>query len=236
MPQFRQAFSTLTAREEKADAPPKATPGAAAQPVSDLPLIEVPAAAGNSNLMGILLTGDGGWGVTDRGIAQSLAAKGIPVVGLNSLRYFWTQRTIEQTAADLARILRYYSALWKRTEVIVIGYSFGADVLPFMLNRMPGESAQKIKVIALLGLSSTADFQFHWTDWITTRKRATSQMVLPEVERLRGRKMLCFYGTEDDSLCTELDPGLAKAVPISGGHRFGKGYQPIVDAILQEAR
>ena len=31
-------------------------------------------------------------------------------------------------------------------------------------------------------------------------------------------------------------PGLVKAIAIQGGHRFGKGYQPIVDAILQEAQ
>ena len=117
----------------------------------------------------------------------------------------------------------------------MIGYSFGADVLPFILNRLPGESLQKIKVIAFLGLSSTADFQFHLTDWLGSRRRSTAQMVRPEVEKLRGRKMLCFYGTDDDdALCGQLDQGLVKAIPIQGGHRFGRGYQPIVDAILKE--
>jgi type IV secretory pathway VirJ component len=237
MPQFKQAFSSVTARAEKENAPPKAASDGKTQPISDLPVIEVPSTGGNTNIMGILITGDGGWGVTDRGIAQSLAAKGIPVVGLNSLHYFWSKKTAEQAATDLNRILQHYSTLWNRTEVVVVGYSFGADVLPFMLNRIPAENLQKIKVISLLGLSSTADFQFHVTDWFTNRKRSTSQMVRPEVEKLRGRKILCFYGTEDDdALCGQLDPGLARAIPIQSGHRFGKGYQPIVDAILKEAQ
>ena len=235
MPQFKQAFSSIAAKAEKEEAPPKTASDAGSRPLSDLPLVEVPASGGNTSLMGILISGDGGWGVTDRGIAQGLAAKGIPVVGLNSLHYFWKQKTVEQTAADLDRILQHYTALWKRSEVVVVGYSLGADVLPFMLNRIPAESLQKIKVIALLGLSPTADFQFHLTDWIAARKRSTSRMVRPEVEKLRGKRMLCFYGTEDeDELCAQLDPGLAMAIPIQGGHRFGKGYQPIVDAILQE--
>ena len=237
LPQFRQAFSRIASKAEKENGTPKTLSGGTLQPLSDLPLVEVPATGGNTNLMGIIITGDGGWGVTDRGIAKSLAARGIPVVGLNSLHYFWKRKTIEQTAVDLDRILKYYSALWKRTEVIVIGYSFGADVLPFMLNRIPEESLQKIKVIAYLGLSSNADFQFHWTDWISSRKRSTSQPVRPEVEKLRGRKMICFYGTEDDdALCGQLDSGLVKSIPIVGGHRFGRGYQPIVNAILQEAQ
>jgi len=187
--------------------------------------------------MGVIITGDGGWGVTDRGIAQKLAANGIPVVGLNSLHYFWKQKTAEQAAADLNRILQHYGAIWNQTEVVVVGYSFGADVLPFMLNRIPGETLQKIRVITFLGLSSTADFQFHLTDWFSNRERSTSQKVRPEVERLRGKKILCFYGTDDeDALCKNLDPGLAKVIPIQGGHRSGKDYQPIVDAILQEIK
>jgi type IV secretory pathway VirJ component len=234
MPQFRQAFSAIAAKTEKETAPAS---NGTQQSLSDLPLIEVPATGVNTNLMGIIITGDGGWGVTDRGIAKSLAARGIPVVGLNSLRYFWKQKTPEQTAADLNRILQHYCALWKRKEAVVIGYSFGADVLPFMLNLIPGENLQKIRVITLLGPGSTADFQFHITDWFASRNRSTSLMVRPQVEKLRGRKILCFYGTEDgDALCGQLDPGLVKAIPIEGGHRFGKNYQSIVDAILQEAQ
>jgi type IV secretory pathway VirJ component len=235
MPQFKQAFSSITARAKKEDAAPKVKSNGESQSLSDLPLVEVPATRGHSNIMGVIITGDGGWGVTDRGIAQNLAAVGIPVVGLNSLRYFWNRKTPEQTAADLNRILQHYSALWHRGEVIVIGYSFGADVLPFALNRIPRESQQIIKTVAFLGLSSTADFQFHLTDWFGSRKRSTAQMVRPEVEKLRGRKMLCFYGTDDaNAICGQLDQGLVKAIPIPGGHRYGKGYQPIVDAILQE--
>jgi type IV secretory pathway VirJ component len=127
--------------------------------------------------------------------------------------------------------------VWNRTGAVIIGYSFGADVLPFALNRIPEESLKKIKAIAFLGLSSTADFRFHLTDWLASWKRSTSQMVRPEVEKLRGKKILCFYGTEDDdALCRQLDAGLAKVITIQGGHRFGKDYQPIVEAILKESQ
>jgi type IV secretory pathway VirJ component len=206
----------------------------ASQPLSDLPLIEVPATGGNADLTGILITGDGGYGVTDRGIAESLAAKGIPVVVLNSLHYFWKQKNADQAAVDLNRILQYYCALWKRNRVVVIGYSFGADVLPFMLNRIPKDSLQKINAIALLAPGSTADFQFHLIDWFVNHKRSTAQPVRPEIEKLRGQTILCFYGTGDgDALCSDLDASLVKTIPLKGGHRFGKDYQPIVDEILK---
>jgi type IV secretory pathway VirJ component len=237
MPQFKQAFSSLITSAEKGDARTKSASDSKSQPLPDLPVVEVPAAGANTDLMGIIITGDGGFGVTDRGIAQNLAAKGIPVVALNSLHYFWKRKTPEQAASDFNQILQHYSALWNRSEVVVVGYSFGADVLPFILNRIPPESLQRIKAITLLGLGSSVDFQFHFTDWFSSRKHSDSQMVRPEVEKLRGKRILCFYGTEDsDELCGHLDPGLAKAIPIPGGHRFGRGYQPIVDAILQEVK
>jgi type IV secretory pathway VirJ component len=237
MPEFREAFSDITARAEKEEAALTATLDRESSPLSNLPLIEVPATGADTDLMGILITGDGGWGVSDRGIARGLAENGIPVVGLNSLRYFWKRKTPEQTAADMERILQHYSALWKRQKVVVVGYSFGADVLPFMLNRISSDNLRKIEVIALLGPSSTADFQFHWTDWLTNRARSTARPVLPEIEKLRGKKILCFYGAEDeDALCGKLEPGLARIIVLPGGHRLGRSYQPVVDAILREIR
>src|SRR6185369_2177539 len=60
-----------------------------------LPLIEIPAllpAGAQRDAMAVLLTGDGGWAVTARGLSRELAKGGIPVVGWNSLRYFLTRK------------------------------------------------------------------------------------------------------------------------------------------------
>ena len=76
-----------------------------------------------SALMAVVISGDGGWAGLDKEVAGALAAKGIPVVGVNSLQYFWTARTPDGIARDLERILRRYLALWNRQEVMLIGYS-----------------------------------------------------------------------------------------------------------------
>jgi len=230
MPQFREAF----ARVAKVEVNPP--PRAGTESVGDLPLIEVPAGGSAGDLMAVHVTGDGGWGVTDRGIAKALADHGIPVVGLNALQYFWKRRTPEQTANDIDRIIRHYTADWGKKKVVLIGYSFGADVLPFVLNRLPSDTKAKIQLVAFLGLSDSADFEFHLLNWLTARNRPTSLPVRPEVERLRGMKILCFYGTEDkDALCPSLEPGLAESIPLQSGHRFGRGFEPVVDTILEAA-
>jgi len=141
LPQFRQAVITLTA-----PAPPAPRPEA----VSDLPLVEVPA-PGSAPYLAVMLSGDGGWASLDKEVAGVLAGKGMPVVGLNSLQYFWSARTPEQLAADLARVLRHYLTAWGKSKVVLAGYSFGADVLPFAVSRLPAELRNAVALVALLG-------------------------------------------------------------------------------------
>ena len=237
LPQFRKAFSSIIESVENEQVLPKPGANGSIAPLSDLPIIEVPAKGRTTNLMGVLITGDGGWAVADKGIAESLADRGISVVGLNSLRYFWKKRTVESTAQDLNRILQHYSVSWNRSEVIVIGYSLGADVLPFMLNRIPKERLRMVKAIALLGPSATAEFEFHIGNWMLDRKRPSAQPILPELEKLRGKNLICLYGTQDgEAICPKLPSGLAKIIPLHSGHRIGKNYEPIVDAILKQLR
>ncbi len=56
------------------------------------------------------MSGDGGWAGIDQAVAAALSARGIPVVGLDSLRYYWTARTPSGVASDTDRMIRYYLA------------------------------------------------------------------------------------------------------------------------------
>ena len=49
--------------------------------------------------MAVIYSGDGGWRDIDKDIAGALQEKGIPVVGVDSLRYFWSEKTPDQVAA-----------------------------------------------------------------------------------------------------------------------------------------
>ena len=203
--------------------------------LADLPLTEIPSAAGSSNFLAVHITGDGGYGTTDRGLSETLAAHGIPAVALNSLHYFWKKRTPEEGAADLQRILEHYRLTWHKEKYILIGYSMGADVLPFMLTRVPKSSLERVALVALLGPGPRAAFQFHLTQWLGRPPDDSKLNVQPELEKLRGIRMLCFAGDEDkEAICDRLDPGLAKPVALEGGHRIGAHYLPVADVILRE--
>ncbi len=230
LPQFKQAFSRLVAQQESEPLPHVAE-------LIDLPLVEVPASGTGNNLMALHITGDGGWGVADKGLSHSLAAQGIPVIALNALKYFWTKRTPEGTAKDVERVLQYYLSAWQKEKLVLVGYSFGADILPFVFNRLPDEIRNKVQLLVFLGPSANAQFEFHLTNWLGGAAPETNYPVLPEVQKLKGTRMLCFYGDEEnDSLCKKLDPRLAKVVERKGGHRLGGNYAPVAEAILSEVR
>jgi type IV secretory pathway VirJ component len=117
-------------------------------------------------------------------------------------------------------------------KAVLIGYSFGAEVLPFLENRLPPDLQDKVELIALLGPGLTADFEFHLTDWLGNLSSKTARPILPEVEKLKEMKILCFYGEEEkESLCKDLTGNLVVQVPFPGGHHFDGDYQDIAERI-----
>jgi len=228
MPQFRQAFLQLVARK-RAVRPEEE--GA----LKDLPLVEVPSKVADPDLFAVVISGDGGWAGIDRYLADTLSSKGVSVVGLNSLQYFWKARTPDGAARDLGRIVAHYLTSWQKREVILIGYSRGADVLPFMANRLPRELLDRVRLIVLLGPGEKVGFQFHVKEWIGEPSGKDVLPVLPEVVKLKGKKILCFHGIkETDSLCQNLDASLGKVIDMKGGHHFGGKYETLAEAILKE--
>ena len=187
--------------------------------VADLPIVEV-AVASPGSLMAVLLTGDGGWAASDKAMAAALAAHGVPVVGVDSRAYLMHGRTPDQLGEDLRRILRHYVAAWHRPQVIVAGYSRGAELAPFMVARLPDDLRRRVALVALLGPSKSTSFRFHWVDLVLSQPRGADVPVPPEIEKLRGIPTQCIYGTKDpDAICAALDSTLAQPIARNRGHR-----------------
>ncbi|HEV7356873.1 MAG TPA: AcvB/VirJ family lysyl-phosphatidylglycerol hydrolase [Steroidobacteraceae bacterium] len=224
------AFAKLaTANSNRAIAPPAE--------LGDLPVVEVAAKPGTapSDAFAIMMSGDGGWAGIDQDIAAALTAKGIAVVGLDSLRYYWTARTPQGVATDTDRLIRYYLAHFGKKRVLLIGYSQGADVLPFAVNRLPAPTKAVVSLMAVLGMSEHALFEFHVSSWIADDNSGPE--TLPEVNNISGMPVLCIYGEDEhDSLCPKLDPNKFKIVKVKGGHHFDGNYADLADHIVSAAK
>jgi type IV secretory pathway VirJ component len=199
-----------------------------------LPLVEVPATNGTSDTLVVFVSGDGGWAAIDKSIARVLADHGMPVVGLNALKYFWKKRTPETAARDLQSILESYLAAWKKSRAVIIGYSRGADVLPAMINRIPADLQSKIRLVTLLGPSPRVEFEFHLIDW--AHDNSTGLPVKPELDRLTPN-VLCVWGEDDrDSLCNGLVGPHIQVVTLKGAHHFDGGYEKLATIVLEKLK
>ena len=202
--------------------------------LAGLPIIEIPSKQ-PGDALAVLISGDGGWAGIDRAVAATLAEKGIAVVGLDSLRYFWNERTPHSTAADVERIVQHYLAAWEKREVVLIGYSQGADVLPFVVNRLPAPTRSHIRLAAMLGLGERAAFEFHLANWLSPDED-DGLPIDPELRRMSAVRALCVYSDEDESSCPEAASATLRAVSLPGGHHFGGDYDRVAALILEQLR
>ena len=201
--------------------------------VSDLPLVELPAAH-PTDMLAIVISGDGGWRDLDKTIAEAMQKDGINVVGWDALRYFWSEKTPAQTSHDLGRVIKTYSARWHAKHVALIGYSFGADVMPFAYNRLPEPLRQEVSYMSLLGFAPDADFQIRVTGWLGMPASDKALKVRPELDKVPPSIVQCVYGEkEDETLCPALVNTGIEVVKTTGAHHFDGDYGVLAAKIIE---
>ncbi len=212
--------------------------------ISQLPLIEIPthlsSTTPTSNTLAIIISGDGGWANIDKDIANALASKGIAVVGWNSLEYFWEEKTPDIAGKDLQGVINHYLNAWKKTKLIMIGFSMGADVMPFMVNRLDKDTQANILSVNLLNPSTSVDFVFHLSGWLQNNKEA-SHKLYPEVKDWKDWPSNCFYSETKESLCETIQENLGQKPDkqqlfyLPGDHHFNGNYQQLIELILKNS-
>ncbi|WP_336487528.1 AcvB/VirJ family lysyl-phosphatidylglycerol hydrolase [Methylobacterium nigriterrae] len=197
-----------------------------------LPLVDHPA-IGPARALAVFYSGDGGWRDIDKTIGEWLARQGVHVVGVDALRYFWSDKSPQTIAADTAAIVRAADPSG-RLPVMVLGYSFGADVFPFAWPHLGADLQDRITLVALLGPGRSTGFSVSVKGWLGL---GGEHAVVPQIAAIPPAKVLCLYGSaEKDPGCTD---ALLSGVPrlrLEGGHHFDGDYPGIARRILDAAR
>ncbi len=210
-----------------------------AQGFENLGLHEVPGAGPRGNTLALLISGDGGWAAIDKDIARTLSDSGISVVGLNAKSYLGTRRTPDEFAATVDRILRHYLEAWGRERIILVGYSRGAVVAPFIVTRLPADLRARIDLVAMLGLGLHAGFHVTLFDLLGTTTNPKDPPVEPEIRQLADAKvpMLCIYGLDErESFCRDAPEGWMTKIARRGAHHFDGNHAALVGDILTQLK
>jgi type IV secretory pathway VirJ component len=204
----------------------------------DLPLVEARAVA-PGHTIALVLSGDGNWAESVKEITRALNRAGVSVIGLKSRAYLTSgpTHTPETVTRDVLSILEAYGRAWQADTVLMIGYSRGANLLPFVLNRLPPAWMAKVGLLALISGGRNASFEFHLADLVSSKARPTDLALAPEVDRITGVRVLCVYGSDDENaVCPALRPGTARILVRPGGHHMDKDFEALGAAIVAEWR
>ncbi|MFQ0814162.1 virulence factor [Brucella anthropi] len=198
-----------------------------------LPVVDLPAKGGKADLVAVFYSGDGGWRDLDKSIGEWLQAHGVHVIGVDSLRYFWSERTPEEIASDTTAMIKKVDPT-NRLPVAVLGYSFGADTFPFAWKYLDPAIQDRTKLIGLLGVETTTTFQVSIEGWLGMDG---DKDVVPAISTIPLDRVVCVYGEEeDDTACTAAELKGMDVMKLAGGHHFDENYEPIAASLLEKMR
>lgn len=179
------------------------------------------------------ISGDGGFNKFSLGFCEALNQHGFDVVALNSKSYFYDKKTPGQTANDISEFLLKKLEGRASRQIAFIGYSFGADVLPFILNRLPKNILENVAVSFMMASSGNTDFEVHWFDMLGSGKKR-SMDVVSEINKIQNSKLVIITGSDDDNLdINGITLNKYTLVVLPGGHHFNGDIDEIVEKIMK---
>jgi len=170
----------------------------------------------------IFLTGDFGFLNFDKEIVHYLNVKNASVVVLNSKSYFGSAKSPVQMGHDLGSIINQYNKKWNKHKVVIMGYSMGAEVIPFGVNRMDEKSRLKIMDVILIAPGQKAIFRLKPTDYLFEDKKGTD--IYTELLKMRGQRSYIICDDSQISICRKNLEGVTDHDFLGGGHHFGRDF------------
>lgn len=201
-----------------------------------MPVEEHPAAGGGGDTLVVLYSGDGGSRGGNRKISADLAARGVPVVDVDSLAYFWRKRSIAKDAAELEALIDHYAQVWHASKVVLAGYSFGGSALPLIAGALPASVWKRVRSVVLIAPRDYVELTLRPHSWINI-KPPHAPPLEADLRALGNARVVCVYGEKDGlAACPRLPAGLVEVRKLAGGHTFGGHYAPVAAILEGEAR
>ncbi len=136
---------------------------------------------------------------------------------INARSYFWKKKTPQEAAADIANFL---SRQPLPQHLLFIGYSFGADVLPFIISNLPAAVKAKVTELVIIAPAASTDFEVHLTEMLGLNK-VHAYKVADGLNALSSPKTLAIIDADDTEFQFNLIhlPGF-RLIKLTGGHHF----------------
>lgn len=185
----------------------------------------------------VFVSGDAGlprWSLGKQ-VAQRLAAEDYSVTAVDSLSAFSKRRSPEQAGSILAAAMHEAMRRNPDAPIVLIGQSFGSDIIPIAVAHLPAELRSRIARIILTVPGTQAYLQVSPAEMLGTAR--PDLPLLPFVRRLPPVPLTCIYGIQEpDSLCRAISGPNIRTVALSGGHGLHRDVDTVFVVVERALR
>jgi type IV secretory pathway VirJ component len=168
--------------------------------------------------------------------SRGLTEHGIPVVGITTPALFARPRTRDELDAIVADGIRTALARTGAKRVVVMGQSYGADIVQTGLADLPASLRARVAAIVLILPGNTVFYRADPSGLLYDHGTPDS-MGATTGNRLTWAPLTCIYGVEEtDSLCPLLTIPNARKVGMPGGHNIRHDANGLLAHVLAAIR
>ncbi|RMB51965.1 virulence protein VirJ [Sphingomonas sp. PP-CE-3A-406] len=168
--------------------------------------------------------------------SRGLTEHGIPVVGITTPALFAHHRTRQELDAIIADGVRAALARTGAKRVVVMGQSYGADIVQTGLANLPTDLRTRVAAIVLILPGDTVFYRADPSSLLYDHGTPDS-MGATTGTRLTWAPVTCIYGLEEtDSLCPLLTTTNARKVGMPGGHNIHHDADGLLRHVLAAIR
>jgi type IV secretory pathway VirJ component len=170
-----------------------------------------------------------------RSLVERFAATGMPVVSVNCLNYFRTERTADDAARLLDTAIDRALAVPGTRRLILVGQSFGADMLQASLASVAPKLRQRLVMTVLVVPPDTTLFRASPGEIFGFGE--TGSPAISTRRPIDSMPILCIQGAEEtDSLCPLLRSTNVEKRVLPGGHMLDFDADRLFAAIAPRVR
>jgi type IV secretory pathway VirJ component len=166
---------------------------------------------------------------------QSLNKEGYAVIGLNAKDYFWNKKKPQEAATAIEEAINGSNKEWKRKSIVLIGYSFGADVSPFMLTHFSATLSNKVNHLILLSPSAKTDFEIHLLQMLGWGKD-DGESVPKEINKISKPVTIIVGDDENEFPFDQLTIKNKQVIKMPGGHHYDGDVDALHKQVVQQIK
>ncbi|EEI90837.1 bacterial virulence protein (VirJ) [Sphingobacterium spiritivorum ATCC 33300] len=191
---------------------------------------------GNTKVPFILFfSGDGGLNTFSSNLCSAFANKGYGISAVDSKKYFWNKKSPQQLATDMTIYLHKILDKRPNTQFVIAGFSFGADAVPFLVNRLPGDLKNKLYRAIMIEPSTSTDLEIHLADMVGRSHVKRSLNVIAEINKIENTQTLLLMGNDTrDFPSSQLITKHLRIQVLKGDHHFDGHEDEVANAVISE--